>query len=217
MPFDHAITDEASIRTLYRDPAERGKAKESPILDEGARTFIERSPFFSFATATATGTDVSPRGGPVGFVKVFDEHRLAWGDLSGNNRLDSFRNLLAQPKVAMLFMIPGLDETLRVNGTATLTTDPAVLEQVAIDGKVPNVAVGVDVDVCFIHCAKAYRRAGMWKPETWLPVEERPSGSKILHGHLQIDMSADEIEDSLEENYTTTIWEAGGEIPVAAD
>lgn len=214
MPFDNAITDEASIRTLYRDPAERGKAKESPILDEGARSFIERSPFFALATATPTGTDVSPRGGPPGFVTVFDERRLAWADLSGNNRLDSFRNLLEQPKVGMLFMIPGLDETLRVNGTATLTADPEVLEEVAIDGKVPNVAVGIDVDVCFIHCAKAYRRAGMWKPDTWLPAEARPSASKILQGHLRIDISPEEIEESLEENYTQTIWEAGGEVPV---
>lgn len=210
MAFEMPINDELTLRELYRDPRDGGKRKESPILDDGARTFIESSPFFMFATASDRGADASPRGGPPGFVTVLDEHRLAWGDLAGNNRLDSFRNLLDQPDVALLFLIPGVDETLRVNGTATLTRDPAILERVDIDGRTPNVAVGVDVDVCFIHCAKAFRRAGLWSPDSWLPEDQRPSASKVLIGHMQIDMPAEELADRLEVAYADTMWKAGG-------
>ncbi len=211
MAFQDCITDEADLREVYREPHELVLRKASPIIDDGARSFIERSPFFVFATSSGTGTDASPRGGPPGFVTVLDEHRLAWGDLAGNNRLDSFRNLLGQPAIAMLFLIPGLGETLRVNGSASLTRDPAVLDAATIDGRRPHVAVGVDVDCCFIHCAKAFRRSAMWEPESWPAPSERPSPSAILKAHVEIDTPVEAIEANLEEGYAATMWSVGGD------
>src|SRR5262249_14996785 len=145
-------------------------------LDHHCADFLARSPFFVLSTANAEGVcDGSPKGGPPGFARVLDEHRLAWADFSGNNRLDSFQNLVANDSVALLFMIPGLDETLRVNGTAALVTDPALREEFAIDGKAARVVVVVTVAEAYIHCAKALRRAGLWSPESWLDPSELPS------------------------------------------
>jgi PPOX class probable FMN-dependent enzyme len=211
MAFEQCITDESALREVYREPHELVLRKASPIIDDGARSFIERSPFFVFATSNGRGTDASPRGGPAGFVSVLDEHRLAWGDLAGNNRLDSFRNLLDQPTIAMLFFIPGLGETLRVNGTASLTRDPSVLDATSIDGRRPHVAVGIDVACCFIHCAKALRRSALWEPDTWPHPSDRPSPSAILKAHVELDTPVEAIEASLEEGYAATMWTVAGD------
>lgn len=209
MDFDYAITDQAALRERYGAPGSTLKKIVSHI-DNGARDFIAHSPFFVLATASAAGADASPRGGPPGFVTVLDDHRLAFGDLSGNRILDSFRNIVDTPAVGMLFMIPGVDETLRVNGRATLTTDPQVLEACAIDGRTPNVAVGVVVEQCYIHCAKAFRRSNLWRPESWPPDESRPSPMKILRDHMELDIEPEAIGAALEEGYTAVMWEPGG-------
>jgi hypothetical protein len=141
---------------------------------------------------------------------VLDDHRLALADLAGNNRLDTHRNLLARPAVGLLFLVPGVGEALRVNGRATLTTDPGVLARTAVDGRVPRLAIGVDVDTCFIHCAKAIRRAGMWEPSTWPSPEDRPSAACILRDHLGIDVAPQVIEDDLERSYAKEMWQPGG-------
>jgi PPOX class probable FMN-dependent enzyme len=210
MPFDHAITDVADLRAGYHEPSPGVLKKAIDHVDAGARSFVERSPFVVVATFGATGGDASPRGGPPGFVRVLDEHRLALGDLSGNNRLDTFANVVAQPRMAMLFFVPGLGETLRVNGRGTLTRDPEVLAATAIDGRAPKVALGVDVDECFIHCAKAFRRAGLWEPATWLPEAERPSPAAIIKEHVELDVPAEVIAADLEESYRITMWWTGG-------
>jgi predicted pyridoxine 5'-phosphate oxidase superfamily flavin-nucleotide-binding protein len=135
---------------------------------------------------------------------------LAIGDLAGNNRLDTHTNLLADPAVGLLFLVPGVDETLRVNGRATLTTDPAVLDAVTIDGRRPQLAVGIDVVECFIHCAKAFRRSRLWDPASWLAEERRPSAACVLRDHLQLDVDPKVIEHDLEQAYRSTLWEPGG-------
>lgn len=211
MPFSEVITDREALRALYREPHDFVRRKQIPCIDAGARSFIARSPFVVFATASGDGCDASPRGGPPGFVTVLDEHRLAFGDLSGNNRLDSFENLLAQPTVGLLFLVPGVDETLRVNGRATLTADPEVLGATAIDGRRPKMAVGIEVTECFIHCAKAFRRAGLWEPDTWPGPDERPSAAKILKDHVGLEVDAEVIEQDLEAGYRVTLWEPGGD------
>jgi PPOX class probable FMN-dependent enzyme len=210
VPFDHAITDVAALRAQYHPASDGALRKTIDHIDAGARAFIDCSPFVVVATSGPAGADASPRGGPAGFVAVLDPHRLAIGDLAGNNRLDTFANVLAQPEIALLFLVPGLDETLRVNGRGTLTTDPAVLAATAIDGRQPRVALGIDVRECFVHCAKAFRRAGVWQPDSWAARAALPSAAAILREHVGIDAPADVIEADLEEAYAVTMWWTGG-------
>jgi uncharacterized protein len=208
--FTHAITELADLRDRYGDASKNTLRKVIDRIDDGARGFIERSPFVVLATSSVGGTDASPRGGPPGFVAVLDEHRLALGDLSGNRILDSYRNVVENPAVGLLFLVPGLDETLRVNGRAVLTTAPEVLDACRIDGLVPKVALGIEVDECYVHCAKAVRRGQVWDPSSWLAPDERPSPARMLRDHMELDVEPEVVEASLEQGYTATMWEPGG-------
>jgi PPOX class probable FMN-dependent enzyme len=199
------------LRTVYRMP--RGGPVDKVIhgLDHHCADFLAKSPFFVLSTAAADGTcDGSPKGGHPGFVQVLDEQHLAWPDLSGNNRLDSFENLVTNDRVALLFMIPGLDETLRVNGTAELVTDPELCERLGIDGKPARTVVVVEVHEAYIHCAKALRRAELWSHEAWLDPAELPSAACIVKDHAAIDADVELIEQARERNLQTTLWEPGG-------
>lgn len=200
----------AQLREHYRDPGDGAKRKEIDHLDGGARDFLAATTLAIVATFGPSGADNSPRGGPPGFLRVLDEGRLAFGDLSGNNRLDTYSNLTEYPQVGLLCIVPGLEETMRLNGTAHLTTDPAVLEATAIEGRVPKVAVVVDVAECYIHCAKALRRSGIWDTSTWPDAHERPSPAAILVEHVDIDVEPSVVEAELEAGYRETLWERGG-------
>jgi uncharacterized protein len=205
------LTSVEDLRSIYRPPGRGPLDKVIHHLDRHCAEFLAKSPFFVLSTASADGVcDGSPKGGPAGFVQAIDEHRLGWADLSGNNRLDSFQNLIVNDSVALLFMIPGLDETLRVNGRAELVVDPELSQRFAIDGKPARVVVVVTVDEAYIHCAKALRRAGLWSPETWLDETERPVASCILKDHAAVDVDASVIRDGLEQNLQATLWEPGG-------
>jgi PPOX class probable FMN-dependent enzyme len=212
MPFEQTIETEDALRERYGFAPGPPRRKVIDHVDEGAAEFMAASPFFVLATSSDTGCDASPRGGHPGFVKVLDPHRIAFADLSGNRLLDSFTNLVHQPAVGMLFMIPGMDETLRINGRASLTVDPEVLELVRIDDRPAKVAVGVDVDEVYIHCAKAYRRGGVWDAESWLAVDDRPSAACILRDHVKVDIDPQVIHDELEKGYAISMWEAGGDV-----
>ncbi len=206
---DVAVVTVEDLRRHYRAPSRIVREKCIDHLDPGARDWIAASPFFTFATASAAGVDVSPRGGHAGFVVTLDEHTLAFPDLSGNNRLDSYTNLVEQPEVGMLFFVPGSDETLRVNGRARVTTDPEVLARCPIDERPARVAVVVHVTECFIHCGKALRRAGMWDVASWRPREERPSAAAVLNEQLHLGLDPADIERGLEDDYRATMWEPG--------
>jgi PPOX class probable FMN-dependent enzyme len=208
--FPGEIPTDDDLRRHYRPLTTIVRRKEIDHIDAAARTFIERSPFVVLATSGPDGCDASPRGGPPGFVAVLDDHRLAIGDLSGNNRLDSMSNIVATSAIGLLFMVPGVEETLRVNGRAAITTDDRVLDAAAIDGRRPRVAIGVDVEGCYIHCGKALRRGGLWEPDSWLAPTERPSPACILRDHIDLDVEPAAIERALEDDYRATLWEAGG-------
>lgn len=211
MPFAHAVEDHEALRRIYRDAHPLVSAKIIDRIDGGAASFIARAPFVVFATARAGRVDTSPRGGPAGFVQVLDEHRLAFGDLTGNNLLDSFENLVAEPAVSLIFVIPGLSESLRVAGRATLSTDPELLERTAIDGRLPHVAVGIDVERCFIHCGKAFKRSQLWEPESWPGAEARPSVGQIIIDHTGIQgATAEQVQADLDLDATHNLWQAGG-------
>jgi len=194
------VTTVEQLRTLYRSPASPALRKQHAALDRHDRTFIGLSPFVLIGTGGADGTcDVSPKGGEPGFVRVVDDTTVAIPDLAGNNRLDSMSNVLDDPGIGLLFLIPGIDETLRVNGRASLRTD--------LDSKLTIV---VDVAEVYLHCAKALRRARLWEPTAWPSTDALPSAGQIYKDQMGLDVPAATIDDALEDNYRSTLWSEGG-------
>lgn len=166
MPDDAAIT-RADLRALYGEPSELAAKKAIPRLDRHCRRFIELSPFCVLATADASGAmDCSPRGDAPGFVRVVDDTTLLIPDRVGNNRVDSLTNVAENPEVALIFFIPGVNETLRVNGKAAIVTDPDVLAPLEANRRVPKTALRVAVDETFLHCSKALVRSRLWDEES---------------------------------------------------
>jgi len=154
------IQSELELRALHAAPSDLAKQKSVARLDRHCRDFIALSPFLVLGTAGADGrADVSPRGDPPGFVKVLDDTTLLIPERPGNNLLESLSNLVANPEVGLLFLIPGFDETLRINGRAELVRDPALLAPLAVDGKLPKVGIRVAVREAYLHCARSFRRA----------------------------------------------------------
>jgi len=210
MDLHSCIDDSDALRSLFRSPSQRALDKEIDHIDDAAARMIGASPLFIFATSDGERVDISPRGGTPGFVKVVDERHVAFGDLAGNNRIDSYRNLLQHSSIAMLFMIPGLEETMRVNGTASISTDSKIRNLCTDGDRVPNLAIIVNVNTCFMHCGKALRRSDMWNTSSWPSVDERPSGAELLAAHIDEAEHVDAIATSLEVGYQATLWQPGG-------
>ncbi|MGH7345863.1 MAG: pyridoxamine 5'-phosphate oxidase family protein, partial [Candidatus Rokuibacteriota bacterium] len=165
---ERVITSEQALRDLYGQPGARAVAKERPVLNEDCRAFIAHAPFLVMGTAGADGRcDVSPKGDAPGFVHVLDDQHLAIPDRLGNNRIDGLRNIVENAHVGLIFLIPGREDTLRVNGRARIVRDEALLDRLAVNGKRPVTALVVEVEQCFMHCARAFKRAGLWEPERW--------------------------------------------------
>jgi len=205
MTFDHTL-DLAGLEALYRQPSALVQSKKKPTLDELSIAFIRAAPFALVATCDAGGRlDVSPRGGPAGFVQVLDDSRLAIGDLSGNNLLDSMRNIVDTARIGLLLVHPGKDETLRVNGRACITTDPAVLDGFPSSLTRPRTAIGVSIDEVFVHCAKAFRRGGVWDPSSWAALAEQPDGASILACQFSMDADAGQLRARLEAGYAADL------------
>jgi uncharacterized protein len=177
---EQLITDEPALRQLLGTPAPLICAKISDRLNEHTRRFIERSPFLCLATSDRVGNcDVSPRGDPAGFVQILDDTTLLIPERPGNRLTDSLRNILSNPHLGLLFVIPGVSDTLRVNGRAALTTDPALLGPCAVEGKVPKLGILVDIEAAYTHCSKAFLRSSLWDPEQFIDREELPSAGEI--------------------------------------
>ncbi len=196
-----SITTEAELREVIGSSNAVVQSKISPSLNELTRPFIERSPFMLLATSAADGTcDVSPRGDPAGFVHVIDERTLLIPERPGNKLADSLRNVLENPHVGLLFLIPGVGDTLRVNGRAVLTTDADLLGPLAVEGKTPKLGLLVEVDEVFTHCSKAFIRSDLWNPERHIERSELPSQGEILHS-LNPTVDADQYERERAERY----------------
>ena len=207
-----AIEDVDGLREVYRPPNAGARNKQLDRLDGHCRAFIAHSPLVMLGTADAQGRcDVSPKGGPPGFVKALADDMLAIPDLYGNNRLDSMENLLASRGIGLLFIVPGLDDTLRVNGSASITTAPDILAATAINGTEPRVALAVEVQEAFIHCAKAFRRGAVWHPEQWPDTSDMASIACMLRDHLQLAVPVEAVDEYLENGYRRTLWRAGGQ------
>jgi uncharacterized protein len=185
-PFNHIVASEEELRQLVGTPASRSVLKERTQLDHHDRAFIARSPFVLLATAGDGGCcDVSPKGDAPGFVKVLDSQRLVIPDRPGNKRLDGMLNLLVNPHVGLIFLIPGREETLRVNGRAWVTRDPDLLDLCAVQGKTPLLAIGVEVEQCFVHCPKAFLRSRFWTHEEWPAADALPSMACVLFEQIK--------------------------------
>ena len=177
-------------------------------FDEHCRAFIARSPFVLVATVGEDGTcDVSPRGGPPGFCEVLDERTLVLADAAGNKRLDTVRNIVATGRVGLLFLIPGIRETLRVNGRASISQDPALLERHATKGKVPTAAIGIEIEEAFLHCAKAFIRSQLWEPEAWPSRGGLASAAQIWKDHIVApEWTTESVQEMLDDDYVNNLY-----------
>jgi PPOX class probable FMN-dependent enzyme len=194
------------LRASYAAPSEIALRKELDHIDRHAREFIARSPLAVIATADADGwPDASPRGDAPGFVAVVDDHRLHLPDRPGNNRLDSFQNLIANPRVALLFVLPGRVETLRVNGTARLLKEPALLEKYAVRGKPARAVLEITARSVYFQCGKALIRSALWQKEKWPSLEGLAPFAEAISDQVKgLDRAASEAR--LEKAYRETLY-----------
>jgi len=196
------IDDEASLRALLGEPAAVVCAKVTSRILGSTRPFIERAPFLLLATSDRDGRcDVSPRGDPPGFVQILDECTLLVPERPGNRLADSLRNIVANPHVGLLFVVPGVSDTFRVNGRATLTTDAALLAPCAVEGKAPRLGILVDVEEAYTQCAKAFLRSELWNPSRFLTRDVFPSNGEIHRELAEGDFDAERYDRERAERY----------------
>ena len=186
------ITSEARLREIYGAPTPRAAAKQIDRLDVHAQAFIAASPFLVMATSDGARIDASPKGDRPGFVVVEDEGHLLVPDWPGNSRIDGLRNILAQPGVGLIFLIPGVRETLRVNGRATIHDEPELLALCANQGRLPLTVTRVAVEEVFLHCAKAFLRSRLWQPESWPATRPVPTMGEMIRDHSGLDGPSEE-------------------------
>ena len=207
--FKRIVTSRDELREIFKMPSERAVLKERRAMDEHDRAFIAASPFLLLATANAAGQcDVSPKGDAPGFVLVLDDRHLVIPDRPGNNRLDGMSNIVENPHVGMIFLVPGREETLRVNGRASIIRDEEILDRASVMGKRPPVGIGVEVEECYLHCPKAFRRSKLWEPEQWPDRKALPSMARVLWDQLPVKPAAtpEEYERASEEGLKRTLY-----------
>ena len=202
----HLVTSIEALERLYGRPYGPSIAKETDRITAHYRAFIEAAPFFAFASGGPDGLDCSPRGDAPGFVRVADERTLLVPDRRGNNRIDTLRNILHDPRVALLFLIPGCGETIRVNGRAVISTDPALMPSFIIDGKEPRAVIVVSVDRIFYKCAKAIVRSKLWDPSHQVDRRSLPSAGTILADLTQGELGGEEHDRTAPERLKATLY-----------
>ncbi len=205
------IGSEEELRAKFGPAHDLSMVKSRPALDRFSRQFISLSPFVVISTADANGrADMSPRGDPPGFVRIVDDKTVLVPDRPGNNRLDTMSNIVANPNVACLFFIPGFEDTLRLNGKARITDDPALLADCAVNGKAPKVGILITVEEVFIHCAKALKRSKLWGTEYRQDRAQMPSIARIIMEQTcetgVDEAAAREIDADVEQDYKTGLY-----------
>lgn len=193
------------LESLYSKPQVASVSKELSKLNEHYRKFILASPYVSIASVGLGGLDCSPRGDAPGFVSILDDQTLALPDRRGNNRLDTLRNIVSDPRVALLFMIPGLNETIRVNGQAHLTTDNHLLQSFEVNGKLPVTAIIVNIEQVYFQCARALKRSRLWDVSLHVSPGELPSPGTLINSALS-DFDADAYDAALDDRQAQTLW-----------
>jgi PPOX class probable FMN-dependent enzyme len=203
---DHIITDEASLRALYGMPSEAAVLKQVDHLHPHYQAMIRAAPFAVLATSGPNGVDTTPRGDAPGFIEIVDDRTLLLPDRRGNNRIDALRNILANPNVSLLFLIPGVGETLRVNGRATICTDPALLARFVINGKEPASVLVIRVTTVFFQCAKAVIRSRLWDPAAQVPKGAVPSSGTILKDMTSGKIGGEQYDRDLPGRLAATLY-----------
>jgi len=205
--------DEPGLRALYPPVSELARLKQLDRLDKHCRNFIAQSPFLVIGSTrpavngSAGGTDVSPRGDAPGFVQVIDDTTLVIPDRPGNNRLDTMSNLVHAPEVGLIFFIPGIDETLRINGTASLTQDEALLARAEVNGKRPKLAIRVQVREAFLHCGKALKRSRLWHDDYRVDPKQFPSLGRIIVDQVRPrGVTVEDAEQRIEDAYKNRLY-----------
>ena len=200
------IENPQQLREIYGEPMERSVKKQLTRLDRHCRNFVALSPFLVIASSDPAGRcDASPKGDMPGFVRVVDDTTLLIPDRLGNNRVDTLSNLLLRPGVGLIFFVPGINETLRVNGRAQVTTDPALLEPLAVNGKVPRSGILVAAEEIYFHCGKALIRSDLWNPKKHVARGSWPSLGRIIAEQVG-GMDPDEAERQTAESYRTRLY-----------
>jgi len=201
------ITDAEALRACYPAPAERSVRKTLPALDEHMRAFIALSPFLCLGTSGASGGDVTPRGDAPGWVHVLDDGTILIPDWPGNNRLDSLSNVIEQPNVALLLFVPGVHETLRVNGAAEISVAPELIGRWTVNGRHPRSVLKVTVTEAYLHCAKALLRSKLWEDDYKVDRDALPSYAQMLKDQVpSIQETAGELEQVIARSYATTLY-----------
>lgn len=203
------ISSHEELRAVYKMPDSTGIPirKELTQLDDHCRSFIARSPFVLIGSSDGDGrADVTPRGDLPGFAEVLDEHTIAIPDRPGNNRLDTLENVVLNPAVGLLFVIPGMNETLRVSGEARITVDAELRERMAVEGKPALSVLVIEVKSAYMHCAKAFMRSKLWKAGAWPDRATLPTFGQILRDQLAVDGTAEETDRKLAKAYKETLW-----------
>ena len=207
MSDPHSITSLAALEALYdQSPAQASILKERDRVVPVYRALIEASPFAALATRGPEGLDCSPRGDGPGFIRVRDDRTLLLPDRRGNNRIDSLRNIVRDPQVALLFLIPGLGETLRVNGRAAISVEPALLESFSVDGKAPKSVLVIAVEAVYFQCARAIVRSDLWNPHKHVARSALPSAGQILAALSRSGFDGEAYDRALPERQRATLY-----------
>lgn len=206
--FDDVLTTEQELRAIIGTPSVRAVKKVQSSLDVHTRAFIAQSPFLLLATSDADGRcDVSPKGDAPGFVQIIDDRRLIIPERPGNKRLDGMLNVLSNPHVGLIFLVPGREETVRLNGKAWITRDPELLNRCIAQGKAPLVAIGVEIEECFLHCPKAFIRSQLWDQQAWPAPDALPTMACVLFDQIKpADATLQDYERSIEEGNTKGLY-----------
>jgi PPOX class probable FMN-dependent enzyme len=203
---DHLVTTLEQLEALYGERKQTTIRKEVDRLSAGYRKLIEAAPFVAVATAGPEGLDCSPKGDPAGFVRILDDRTLAIPDRPGNNRLDGYRNILRDSRVALLFLIPGIGETLRVNGRGAISVDPELMQGFAINGKLPRSVLIVHIERVFFHCAKAVVRAKLWDDTSRLDRKSLPSAGALLAELTANELGGEPYDRALPERIKAELY-----------
>ena len=203
---NNGFLNQETLHDYYGEPNERAAKKQMEKLEKHSRHFISLSPFFVLSTSSSEGTDASPRGDAPGFVTVLDDHTLLIPDRMGNNRVDSMHNIMENPNVGMLFLVPGMNETLRINGKARVITDEKLLKPMPVKGKSPKSALIVEIDEVYMHCAKALMRSHLWDSERHIERSSFPTLGQVFKDQVGSDQDAEEIEKLVQEGYVTRLY-----------
>jgi len=204
--MSHIISSISELEALYGEVSKASLLKEADRLVPEYRALIEASPFAALVTRGPEGLDCSPRGDGPGFVRIRDEKTLLLPDRRGNNRIDSLRNIVQDPHAALLFLIPGIGETLRVNGQAEISVEPELLESFAVDDKPPRSVIVITVETVFFQCARAILRSELWNPARHVPRESLPSAGQILAALTNNEAGGEAYDRALPERQRTTLY-----------